>query len=52
MKCSRDSGRIALIRGVSPDVRYVGHCDDCGIATDPTSLVSANLALDAHYQSR
>ena len=49
MKCSKDSGRIALIRGVSPDVRYVGKCDDCGIATEPTSMASANLALNAHY---
>jgi hypothetical protein len=49
MKCRRDSGRIAFIRGVSPDVRYVGKCDDCGIATEPTSLASADLALNAHY---
>ena len=52
MKCGKDSGRIALIRGVAPDVRYVGHCDDCGIATEPTSLVSVNIALNAHYRSR
>jgi hypothetical protein len=52
MRCSKDSGRIALIRGVSPDVRYVGKCADCGIATEPTSLSLAHLALNAHYQSR
>lgn len=49
IKCRRDSGRIALIRGVSRDVRYVGKCDDCGIATEPTNIASANLALNAHY---
>ena len=52
MKCSKDSGKIALIRGVRPGVRYVGKCDDCGIATEPTSIVSAQLALNAHYRSR
>lgn len=51
MKCSKDSGRIALIRGVAPDVRYVGKCDDCGVfATEPTSLRSAHLALNAHHR--
>jgi hypothetical protein len=49
-KCRKDYGRIAMIRGVSPDVRYVGKCDDCGIATEPTSIASAHLALNAHYQ--
>lgn len=49
MKCSKDSGRIAFIRRVSPDVRYVAKCDDCGLATEPTSIVSAHLALNAHY---
>ena len=50
MKCSKDSGRIALIRGAAPDVRYVGKCADCGIATEPTSMASAHLALNAHYR--
>jgi hypothetical protein len=49
-RCSKDAGRIALIRGVAPDVRYVGKCDDCGIATEPTSMASAHLALNAHYR--
>lgn len=52
MKCRRDSGRISLIRGVTPDVRYVGRCDDCGLATEPTGIASARLALNAHYRSR
>lgn len=51
MKCSKDSGRIALIRGVTPDVRYVGRCADCGLTTEPTSMASAHLALNAHYRS-
>lgn len=50
MKCSKDSGRIALIRGAARDVRYVGKCDDCGIATEPTSMKSAYAALNAHYR--
>lgn len=49
MPCSKDSAKIALIRGVSPDVRYVGKCSDCGVATEPTSIASAHLALNAHY---
>lgn len=49
MRCRNESGRIALIRGVSPDVRYVAKCDDCGVATDPTNIVSARLALGMHY---
>jgi hypothetical protein len=52
MKCSKDSGRIALIRGAAPDVRFIGKCDDCGTWTEPTSIASANLALNAHYRSR
>lgn len=48
--CRSYNGRITLIRGVHPDVRYVGKCDDCGIATDPTSITSAQRALDAHYK--
>lgn len=50
MKCSKDSGRIALLRGVAPDVRYVGKCDDCGMATEPTSLSSAFDVLSAHHR--
>lgn len=50
MRCRRDYGRIALIRGVEPDVRYVGRCGDCGVATEPTSMASAHLALNAHYR--
>lgn len=49
-KCSKDAGRIALLRGATPDVRYVGRCDDCGLATEPTSMASAHLALNAHYR--
>jgi len=49
MKCSQWSGRIKLIRGVTPDVRYVGRCDDCGLTTEPTSITSARVALNAHY---
>ena len=52
MRCSKDAGRIALIRGAAPDVRFVGKCDDCDTATEPTSLASANLALNTHYRSR
>ena len=51
MRCRKDSGRIALLRGAAPDVRYVGRCDDCGLATEPTSIASARLALNAHYRS-
>ncbi len=48
--CRSYNGRITLIRGVNPDVRYIGKCDDCGIATDPTSLKLATDALNAHYK--
>jgi hypothetical protein len=48
--CRREVGRITLIRGVTPDVRYIGKCDDCGIATEPTSLTSAQRGLNAHYK--
>ena len=39
-----------MIRGTTPDVRYVGVCDDCGIRTAPTSMASAHLALNSHFQ--
>jgi hypothetical protein len=48
--CRREMGGIALIRGVSPDMRYVGKCGDCGMATEPTSITSAQRALNAHYK--
>jgi len=47
-RCSWNSGRIKMIRGVAADVRYVGICDDCGIRTAPTSIALARLALDNH----
>jgi hypothetical protein len=50
MSCSKNSGRIKLIRGVAPDVRYVGICDDCGISTEPTSMATAHLALNSHFK--
>ena len=50
MSCSKNSGRIKMIRGVDPDVRYVGICDDCGIRTAPTSMATAHLALNSHFQ--
>ena len=50
MSCSKNSGRIKMIRFVTADVRYVGICDDCGIRTEPTSMASAHLALNNHFQ--
>ena len=41
-----------MIRFVSADVRYVGICDDCGDRTEPTSMASAHLALNSHFQSQ
>lgn len=52
MSCSQYSGRIKMIRGVAPDVRYVGICDDCGVSTEPTSMASANLALNSHFTGK
>ncbi len=48
MRCSKDAGRIQMIRGALPDVRYVGKCDDCVFVTEPTSIRAARRALGAH----
>jgi hypothetical protein len=48
--CRKDNGQIALIRGVKPDVRYIGKCSDCGFATEPTSITSAQRGLNTHYK--
>ena len=48
-KCSKDSGKVKLLRGNPPSTRYVGKCDDCDFITEPESLGMAVFSLDVHY---